>query len=133
MGGGFLDDGSPVTYDWSGVEDFGLTMSLTGVNPNVLFSLEFFRFFEDEVESVGRFEGSTEGLTSTPTLVALNEAVRGDLSAVIGMQFTLEGDGTINTTINDITAVPEPSTWALLALGGAICAGAVLRRRSRKS
>lgn len=130
VGGGFLSEGLPVTYDWSGVQDFALTMSFSGGNPSAaLFSLEFFAIVDSEVESVGRFEGSTEGLTSTPTLVTLQEAFRGDLSSVAGMQFTLDGDGTINTTISNITAVPEPSTWAMLFFGAALFGGFALRRR----
>jgi len=136
LGGGilsaaFLSDGEQAVWDWTGVTAFALTMSVAGTNPNMPFTLDFFGLFEDEATEVGQFTGTTEGLTSTPSLVTLNEVFRGDFSAVVGMTLTFDAEGSINTTINDITAVPEPSTWALLSLGGAICAGAVLRRRSK--
>jgi hypothetical protein len=125
LGGGFLAGGVPTTYDWSGVIDFALTMSVTGTNPNLQFRVELF----DSLAKVAEYEGTTAGLTSTPTLVSLNETFRGSLSNIIGMQVTFDGSGAINTTIENITAVPEPSTWALLFVGAALFGGLALRRR----
>ena len=128
---GFLADGEEVVWDWSGVTAFALTMSVTSADPNMPFILEFFAIENNEPLKVGEFTGNTEGQTSIASLVTLAEAFRGDLGAVVGMTLTFSGEGAINATINDITAVPEPSTWALLGLGAAILGMVALRRRRK--
>lgn len=127
----FLQFGDPAAYNWSGVTAFALTMSVTSAVPNMPFSLEFFAIEDGEGVRVGEFTGNTEGLSSTASLVTLNEAFRGDLSAVAGMTLTFSGEGSLNTTINDITAVPEPSTWALIGLAAAILGGRFIANRRR--
>jgi hypothetical protein len=114
-------------YDWSGISSFGLSMSAPGANPNIGFTVEFFNAALDEI--INAYQGSASGLTTTPSFVALNLSLAGtgDLSSVGGFQFTWDGVGSGDVVIAGV--VPEPSTWALLSLGGAICAGAVIRRR----
>lgn len=113
VGGGFLNNqtGLPRSYDWSGVLDFALVMSI-GSPINRTFTLEFF----DSSQVVGIFRGDTSSLTSSFTELTLTEDFRSDLSAVIGMQFAIDDDSTIsNLIVAEI--VPEPSTWALVLLG----------------
>lgn len=131
LSAGFLQSGEEAVYDWSGVTAFALTMSVTGTNPNMPFTLEFFGLVEESVAEVGEFTGNTEGITSIASLVTLEEAFRGDLSNVVGMTLTFNAEGSINTTINDITAVPEPSTWALIGLAAAMLGGRVIAKRRR--
>lgn len=114
------------TYDWSGVAEFGLTMSVSGTNPNLSFTLEL---VNSTFATQGTFTGSTGDWGSVSSLVALNEVSRGDLSEIIGMNFTFDSDGTINTTMDNISVVPEPATWSMLAFGSALLGGLALRRR----
>ncbi|MFM8719191.1 MAG: PEP-CTERM sorting domain-containing protein, partial [Chthoniobacterales bacterium] len=79
---------------------------------------------------------SFTGLSSTVT-VAVNSAgaVPGfEWNNIIGWTWDSGGSGgTINATITELTAtaVPEPSTYALLALSGLAIGGYAMRRRRR--
>ncbi len=104
-------------------------MAVTGVNPNMLFGVEF---YNPLFEVISSYEGSTAGASSTPTLVDLDFISvgpgGGDFSQVAGMQFTWNTPDSINVTIENV-AVPEPSTWAMLAFGAVLFGGLALRRR----
>jgi len=114
------------TYDWSGVAEFGLTMSVSGTNPNLAFTLEL---IDSSFAPQGIFTGSTDAWGSVSSLVALTEVSRGDLSEIIGMNFSFDTDGAINTTMDNISVVPEPATWSMLAFGSVLLGGLALRRR----
>jgi hypothetical protein len=117
------------TYDWSSAPAFGLTMSVTGTNPNMTFGVEFYNSLFQVISS---YEGSTAGASLTPTLVDLDFLSfgpgAGDFSQVAGMQFTWNTQGSINVTIDNV-AVPEPSTWALLFCGAVLLGSLAWRRR----
>ena len=121
------------SYNWTNAPGFGLTMSVTGSNPALNFFVEL---FNTNVGLVSKYEGSTFGVGSTPTVVEMEfvsfEPGRGqdDLSSVDGLQFTWGSAGTINATIEDITVVPEPTTWALLGVASAVFGLVALRRSS---
>jgi hypothetical protein len=106
-------------------------MSVTGTNPDLFFSLTL---YDDSFAPINTYGGSTFGLTSTPSLVSLtlDGPGTGNFSAVTGALLTWGGGGTINTTASEVVAiaVPEPSTYALLALGGLALGAYRLRRRS---
>lgn len=112
------------TMDWSAAPGFGLTMSVSGTNPNMLFAVEF---YNAAFEIISKYNGSTVGATSTPTVLDLTfdsfGPGGGDFSDVKGMQFTWNTFDSINATLDNITAVPEPSTWVLLLSGLALLAG----------
>jgi len=124
LGGAFVS-----TYDWSSAPAFGLTMSVTGTNPNMTFGVEFYNSLFQVISS---YEGSTAGASLTPTLVDLDFLSfgpgAGDFSQVAGMQFTWNTQGSINVTIDNV-AVPEPSTWALLFCGAVLLGSLAWRRR----
>lgn len=116
------------TNNWSGVAEFGLTMSVSSLpNPNLFFTLEL---VDTNFATVGTFTGSTGDWGSSSELVALTEVFRGDLSNVVGMNFTFNDAGTINMTLENISVVPEPSTWALFTATVLVSAFLAWRRRS---
>jgi hypothetical protein len=127
--GGFFNS----TYDWSEVSVFGLLMAkdTTGNDPNAGFTLAF---FDDTEFLVARYQGTTEGISNFPSEVTLSFSVAGsgDSSAIKSMQFTWDASSSGSSGGIVVTGiVPEPSTWALLGLGGATLGMAALRRRRK--
>lgn len=123
--------GTFATQDWSNpaYTEFGVTMTLTGANPNLPFSVQF---YDASFNVINTYGGTTVPLISgspTYTPLSLNIPGTGVLTSVAGIQFTWDGPGTINTTVESVAAVPEPSTYALLALS-ALAVGAYRFRRS---
>lgn len=125
------------SFDWSAVTDFGLTMSIAGVNPVAPFSVEFYdsSVLVDPVTAVvARYQGTSSPAGSSPTIVTLtlDQVFNGNYNDVLGMQFTWDSDapgGSGSVTVDSIDAVPEPTTWAMLVFGAALFGGLALRRR----
>lgn len=112
---------------------FALNMSSSGTNPNTSFSLDL---IDSTFTSIATYGGTTTGLTGTLSLVNLTlDAVgSGAYNDVIALGFTWDGSmSSPNTiTVESVYAVvPEPSTYALLALGGLALSGYAMRRRRR--
>lgn len=126
LGGGFLVSGSPGSYDWSAATGFSLRM-LVSASSAIGFSLDF---FDESAANVARYRGSTDGLTGAFSDVSLQQQFQNDMSAVFGMQLTFDDAGTFNTTIESVTAVPEPTTWALMIMGAAFLGANLWRRRA---
>lgn len=123
--------GSFTTQDWSNpaYTQFGVVMTLTGANPNLPFSVQF---YDDSFNVINTYGGTTVPLVAgTPTFapLSLNIAGTGVLTSVAGIQFTWDGGGAINTTVENVAAVPESSTYALLALAGTALGFYRLRRQ----
>jgi len=110
---------------------FALRMSVTGTNPDLFFSLTL---YDPSFAPINTYGGSTFGLTSTPGLVtlSLDAPGSGNFSAVGGALLSWGGGGTINTTATEVVAVavPEPSTYALVALTSVVLGAYRMRRRS---
>jgi hypothetical protein len=132
IGGSFT--AGPLDWDaYNPASEFGLKFSiLSGSNPNLPFSLSL-------VNGAGfilNFVGVTSDLNVQGYIpLALNSTDPGNpavLAAVTAAQFTWDGGVTsANVSAQGIAAVPEPSTYALLALSGLAVSGYVIRRRRR--
>lgn len=112
---------------------FGLVFTLTGFNPDMLYSVEL---FDSTFTSVATYNGVTTGLVAgQPTFSPLTLAATGggSYSNVSALQFTWGNDGTINVSLESLGVVPETSTASLLlaSLGAFILVGYSFRKLNR--
>jgi hypothetical protein len=133
LGGSFTS-----TFNWGTYNPFAVPpatwfvkMSLSGANPNLPFTLNL-------VNSVGgtavNFDGDTSTLSGgyvALTLSTTDPGVASALSAIDMAQFTWNNGSAGNVTLEGVAAVPEPSTYALLALGVSALGAYAVRRRQR--
>jgi hypothetical protein len=127
---------TPVSsFDWSGYVNYGITMTLLGGSPDsVGFTVGL---FDGSFAPIDTYDGSTGPLTLIGTPVKINftgisTPGSGVYTDVQYLQFTWAGGGSVNvgaTTVYGV--VPEPSTYALLGLGGLALGGYAMRRRQR--
>jgi hypothetical protein len=126
--------GLVIPADWSSLVGTGTSFAVlmsASTNPDIGFSLEL---LDGGLNTIGTWSGSTTGVTGTPSYVTLTPDTSGfDYSSIGGFFFTWTGPGSepINATVSTIAVVPEPSTYALLALSGLALGGYAMRRRRR--
>jgi hypothetical protein len=110
--GGLFTSGS---QDWSLYSKFGLRMTLTGVNPGLPFTVDFFGRDGDQLSIINIYQGQTIALGLTPTVVILDLTLAGtgNFSQVVGMQFTWDGDGAIDTSVTEVVGFDAPATQGM--------------------
>jgi hypothetical protein len=119
---------TPSVTDWSVYPSFGIRMTITGTNPDLPFTVTFY----DGSFNSNVYSGFTSGLSSGISGVApLTLTASGaDLSNIAGFQIGWDGSASpINVSMSNVAAVPEPSTYALLAMSGVALSGYLMRRR----
>jgi fibronectin-binding autotransporter adhesin len=107
-----------VIEDWSAYKSFALQMAVTGVNPNIGYSLEF---MDSDFGTLAVYSGNTAGISSSGGLSMLNwESPVVTLPNVGAIYFTWAGaDTNFVATISNIVSVPLSN----LAIQGAIQGG----------
>jgi hypothetical protein len=111
---------------------FSIFMNTASPNPNVAMSLEFLDGDSATIDVWSGFSGAA-AVNGYVDFDTLGTSGTGDYSIVSAIQITWANPeaATINTTMSTIAVVPEPSTYALLALSGLAFGGYIIRRRRR--
>jgi len=119
---------TPTVANWSSFSDFGIRMTISGTNPDLPFTISFF----DGSFNSSVYSGFTSGLSiGSPDVAPLTLVSPGaNLANIVGFQIGWDGSaGPIAVSMSNVAAVPEPSTYALLALVGVLVGAYRLRRR----
>jgi hypothetical protein len=131
----FYNDVAFTPTNWSTFSDFGLKISLlSGTPDSIPFSVIF---YDASFAVIDTYTGDTSTVNGSNIAVPLTLTPgtgSGDYSVVNYFQFTWDAGATYNAQISSVmynVPVPEPSTYALLALSGVALGGYAMRRRRR--
>lgn len=130
--GGIFGGTLTTPFSLSSTDSIVLVFSFTGTNRNTPFDLAF---FDTSLDPIGTYQGNTSAATlaSTPTNLGLTLTTSAFSGAsVAAIQMTLNGAGdSINYTLQSVSVVPEPSTYALMAIGGLMLLLVARRRKAQ--
>lgn len=107
-----------------------LKIAFTGANPLLPMTVQI---FNSDFSLSNSYQGTTTPILADPNYFqfdlvgAFTPAVLSDAG---GVQITWDGGSNVNANLQAL-AVPEPSTYALLAISGVTLGGYVMRRRKR--
>lgn len=122
--------GNYTPSDWSAYSDFGIRMTVTGANPNLPFTITMYDSSFNSTAYSGFTTGLLDGVPGVAPLT-LSAPAGANLADIAGFQIGWDGSASpINISMSNVSAVPEPTTYALLALGGLVVGAVRLRRRS---
>jgi len=115
----------------AGLNTIQLTGTMSGTNAASIFSVDLFNGAQNQTRTYsGNLSGFGTGSPATVVLTFVSETASfNDIAAFV---FTGAGAGAaVNFTFDSLEAIPEPSTYALLALGlGSLV---FFRKRSKRS
>lgn len=118
-----------------GAPPFAIRMTITGTNPDLPFTFEFYdSTYAGGPTGFSRYTGATTGLsTGTEVYAPLTLFSSGaNLADIVGLGMSWgDSAGSFNVSMGAVASVPEPSTYALLAMSGLAFGGYVIRRRRR--
>lgn len=115
--------------------DEALTINFTSGNVTAVGANFFATNISDAFQSVSMTIGLSDGTSVTFTPADLSNSYRGFTSTVAISSLVISAPGQSlyagldNLTVGSVTAVPEPTTWALMGLGLAAI-GVVARRKA---
>jgi len=138
-----LDGGG---YSWSGgwaslwnlASNDNLQINITGTTfPTSAFSVTLFSPNQgDDTYLSKTFDGdfSQSGVVANNYSLTFNSGIGEDFSSVAGFTFTSGGTGdSMDISVNNLSVVPEPSTYALMALGGLVVFFIARRRKAQQA
>lgn len=123
------------SFSLSSASPLRLNLLFTGTNQNTPFTIQFLA--PTTFASIATYSGSTAGATSASvsTQISLSTGATFTNQTVGGVNITLNGAGgqTVSYQFQSLEVVPEPSTYALMALGGVILFFIARRRKAQQA
>jgi hypothetical protein len=129
--GAFGSLASPISFNWTNQPGLALVLSSTNA-PNVFLNVDFYA--ADLTTTLDSGTIALGSVVASPAPVQIQGLTLSNLNGVGALFFTwggdsVSGDGAI--TLHSVQSIPEPSTYALLALSSLAFGGYVIRRRRR--
>lgn len=124
--------------NWTSANGFYIRSTIT-TNPNLPFAVDF---YDTNANVVASYTGTTNTFTTgtnqgdslSYSYLNLTPSGSVSLSNISMLQFTFNGGATTNMVLHAISTtapVPEPSTYALMAIGGLVVLFAARRRKAQ--
>lgn len=119
------------SYNFAGTDQLAIFMNIAAPNPNISFTLEL---LDGGGNTIDYWSGDTGDSAYNGYInLSISSGGSADYSDVGSYFITWNNfsSATIDTTMSKVAVVPEPSTYALLALSGLALGGYAMRRRRR--